>query len=144
MNIGDYNPTGTIDYANIDQSGNSLTDVYFAQKVRSVNIQNVFNKINLQDFDRRLSIIFQKGVEKVTVSNINVRTLAVWTPEAIDIYISNSTFEPALGGSFNGVNTANNIYHLKNCNLIHRPFGEVETIFVASFVGTSQEIIDFL
>lgn len=144
LTIGDYNPTGTIDYANIDQSGNSLTEVHFAQKVRSVNIQNVFNKTNLQDFQRRLYITFQKGVKEVTVSNINVRTLAVWTPEAIDIYISNSTFDPALGCSFNGVETANNIYHLKNCNLIHRPSGTVETVFVDSFVGTSREIIDFL
>lgn len=48
------------------------------------------------------------------------------------------------GSIYNGVDTADNIYHIKDCIIIYDAWNMEESMHISSFTGTERQLSDYI
>jgi len=142
VGVYDYRGDGHIGTVHVDQCGKPLGDLSFFHRVDILDITNVDGFS--EQYDYSLNLIFEKGVKEVNVSNVSVKHFSAWTPNVTPINISNSKMYISAGSIYNGVDTADNIYHIKDCIIIYDAWNMEESMHISSFTGTERQLSDYI
>lgn len=142
IGVYDYRGDGYTETVHVDQCGKPLGSLSFRHKVNVLNITNVDGFSERYDYS--LNLIFEKGVKEINVSNVSVKHFSAWTPNVTPINISNCKMYISAGSIYNGVNTADNIYHIKDCIIIYDAWDMEKSIYISSFTGTERQLSDYV
>lgn len=142
VGVYDYRGDGHIGTVHVDQCGKPLGGLSFRHRVDILDITNVDGFS--EQYDYSLFLTFDKGVKEVNVSNVSVKHFGVWTPNVTPINISNSKMYISAGYIYNGVDTADNVYHIKDCIIIYDAWNMEESMHISSFTGTERQLSDYI
>lgn len=142
VGVYDYRDGGYIETVHVDQCGKPLGRLSFRHRVNILDLTNVDGFS--EQYDYSLNLIFEKGVKEVNVSNVSVKHFSAWTPNVTPINISNSKMYISAGNIYNGVDTADNIYHIKDCIIIYDAWDMEKSMHISSFTGTERQLSDYI